>query len=69
MNNHENINISQEDLTKCTIILDKIRNYYSTKIVGQKNLQESLLIALIANGHILLESVPGLAKSIFYKVN
>ncbi len=63
MNNHENINISQEDLTKCTIILDKIRNYYSTKIVGQKNLQESLLIALIANGHILLESVPGLAKT------
>lgn len=63
MNNQENINITQEELANCTAILDKIKNYYSTKIVGQKRLQESLLISLIANGHILLESVPGLAKT------
>ena len=31
-------------------------------IVGQKHLVESLLIALLSNGHVLLEGVPGLAK-------
>ena len=33
-------------------------------IVGQKSLVESLLIGLLANGHILLEGVPGLAKTL-----
>ena len=32
-------------------------------IVGQKHLVESLLIALLSNGHVLLEGVPGLAKT------
>ncbi|MDR2802605.1 MAG: AAA family ATPase [Prevotellaceae bacterium] len=33
-------------------------------IVGQKNLIDNLLIGLLANGHILLEGVPGLAKTL-----
>ena len=33
-------------------------------IVGQKHLIESLLIGLLSDGHILLEGVPGLAKSL-----
>ena len=33
-------------------------------IVGQKHLVENLLIGLLANGHILLEGVPGLAKTL-----
>lgn len=36
-------------------------------IVGQKHLVESLLIALLSNGHILLEGVPGLAKTLAIK--
>lgn len=36
-------------------------------IVGQKHLVESLLIALLANGHVLLEGVPGLAKTLAIK--
>ena len=36
-------------------------------IVGQKHLVDSLLIALLSNGHILLEGVPGLAKTIAIK--
>ncbi len=36
-------------------------------IVGQKHLVESLLIALISNGHVLLEGVPGLAKTLAIK--
>ena len=36
-------------------------------IVGQKHLVESLLTAMLANGHILLEGVPGLAKTLAIK--
>lgn len=60
--------INEDELNRCSQILEALNNYYKTKIVGQKNLQKSLLISLIANGHILLESVPGLAKTTAAKV-
>jgi len=40
-----------------------IQHGMNRKIVGQKHLIDSLLIALLAEGHILLEGVPGLAKT------
>src|SRR5574344_749951 len=36
-------------------------------IIGQKHLTESLLIGLLADGHVLLEGVPGLAKTLAIK--
>ena len=39
----------------------------SQTIVGQKHLIESLIIALLSNGHVLLEGVPGLAKTLAIK--
>jgi MoxR-like ATPase len=36
-------------------------------IVGQKQMVERLLVGLLANGHILLEGVPGLAKTLAIK--
>lgn len=36
-------------------------------IVGQKHLVDSLLVALLSNGHVLLEGVPGLAKTLAIK--
>nr|WP_091738189.1 MoxR family ATPase [Microbacterium azadirachtae] len=44
-------------------ILDIVSNAYSARMVGQERLRTSLLLALMAGGHILLESVPGLAKT------
>lgn len=64
----ENLNISNEELQKSNTIIKSISTYYTSRIVGQKNLQISLLISLIANGHILVESVPGLAKTTAAKV-
>ena len=64
----ENSNISAEEIQKSNEIIKEIANYYTSRIVGQKNLQISLLISLIANGHILVESVPGLAKTTAAKV-
>ncbi len=68
MENNVNEKISQEDLEKSKMIIFKINNYYKERIVGQTNLEYALLIALMANGHVLLESVPGLAKTTAAKV-
>ena len=64
----ENSNLPMEEIQKSSAIINAISNYYATRIVGQKNLQISLLVSLIANGHILVESVPGLAKTTAAKV-
>ncbi len=44
--------------------VDMISMEMNKVIVGQKHLVESLLIGLLSNGHILLEGVPGLAKTL-----
>ena len=51
------------EMARAGEVLRVISDAYSQKMVGQERLRASLLIALIANGHILLESVPGLAKT------
>jgi len=68
MNLDGKINISDEEQAKSKEIILKLWNYYNERIVGQKNLGMSLLISMIANGHVLLESVPGLAKTTAAKV-
>ena len=55
--------ITPDDLARVKAILASIDGSYSTKVVGQSSLKRSLLIGLITGGHILLESVPGLAKT------
>jgi len=47
--------------------VNMIRQGMDQTIVGQKHLVDSLLIALLANGHVLLEGVPGLAKTLAIK--
>lgn len=44
-------------------VLDSLRNEIGKVLIGQEKLVDSLLIALISGGHILLEGVPGLAKT------
>lgn len=57
-----NIRIEQQSafVTNLTTGMDRV-------IVGQKHLVESLLIGLLSDGHILLEGVPGLAKTLAIK--
>lgn len=56
-------NISQEELDRARDIIKRITTYYYSKMVGQERLGMSLLATMLCNGHILLESVPGLAKT------
>lgn len=60
--------ITQEELNQATATIQQIRNYFESKVVGQSYLGYALLISLMTNGHILLESVPGLAKTTAAKV-
>ncbi|MCW2651535.1 MAG: ATPase [Mycobacterium sp.] len=54
---------NRADLDDARRIVDAVADAFTAKVVGQENLRESLLIGLLAGGHVLLESVPGLAKT------
>jgi len=43
--------------------LSKVRNYIESRLIGQKSLIDNMLICLIAGGHMLIEGMPGLAKT------
>ncbi len=60
--------IKGEELQKSSQIVKNILDYYNSKVVGQPFLGFSILVAMMSNGHILLESVPGLAKTTAAKV-
>ena len=55
--------ITPQEIQKTREILIKMRDYYYKKMVGQGHLGTALFATLMCNGHILLESVPGLAKT------
>ena len=43
--------------------LDELRQEISKGVIGQEEMVNSILIGLLTSGHILLEGVPGLAKT------
>ncbi len=59
-----NIKELNEKIQKESAFVDIITMEMNKVIVGQKHLVENLLIGLLADGHILLEGVPGLAKTL-----
>ena len=62
-----NIRELQDLIASKSNFVTMIRTGMDRRIVGQKHLVDSLLIALLCNGHILLEGVPGLAKTLAIK--
>ena len=59
-----NINELNERIEKESAFVDLLHMEMSRSIVGQRYMLDRLLIALLSNGHILLEGVPGLAKTL-----
>jgi len=55
--------VSDDDVRAAQRTVAALSEAFSAKVVGQEHLRESLLIGLLAGGHILIESVPGLAKT------
>ena len=62
-NKEINKEITNEEVQRAAGIISRLLGYYNSKVVGQPNLGYSLLVAMMTNGHVLLESVPGLAKT------
>ena len=58
---------SRELVTEKSAWISPLRQEMGRVIVGQKYLLERLLVALLTNGHVLLEGVPGLAKTLALK--
>jgi MoxR-like ATPase len=55
--------IEPAELARAQQVAAGIARSFDAKMVGQSRLRESLLVGLLTGGHILLESVPGLAKT------
>mgnify|MGYP001200660036 FL=1 len=53
-----------DDIKRQSAVLEDIRTAISEVIVGQEYMIERLLVGLLANGHVLIEGAPGLAKTL-----
>ena len=63
----EDIRLLNEKIAQAGQFTDKIREEVAHVIVGQTHMLDRLLIGLLSNGHVLLEGVPGLAKTLTIK--
>ena len=55
--------LAADDVKQAKALADRIRARFSQTLIGQEHLRESLILTMVAGGHILVESVPGLAKT------
>lgn len=66
---NENLNFqSRINLEPLRESIDKIKAEMETVIVGQHKMIDQLLVAILANGHVLIEGVPGVAKTMTSKI-
>ena len=63
----EDIRLLNEKINHAAGFVTRINDELSKVIVGQQTMIERLLIGLLSNGHVLLEGVPGLAKTLSIK--
>lgn len=63
----EDIRLLNEKIGHSATFIDRIHAEVGKVIVGQHHMVERLLIGLLSNGHVLLEGVPGLAKTLSIK--
>ncbi|MDI1316502.1 MoxR family ATPase [Flavobacterium sp.] len=68
-NENENVNFqSRLNLEPLRDSIDKIKAEMETVIVGQHKMIDQLLVSILANGHVLIEGVPGVAKTMTAKI-
>src|SRR6186997_1478284 len=63
----DDIRLLNEKITHASGFVTRINDEIGKVIVGQQTMIERLLIGLLSNGHVLLEGVPGLAKTLSIK--
>lgn len=67
MQTAEDIRLLNEKIQHAALFIDRLRIELSKVIVGQVYMVDRLMIGLLSNGHVLLEGVPGLAKTLAIK--
>ena len=67
MQTGEDIRLLNEKIQQASLFIETLRTALSKVIIGQHEMIDRLIIALLSNGHILLEGVPGLAKTLTIK--
>ena len=67
MHTAEDIKLLNEKIQYAATFVDKLHAELSKVIVGQLYMVDRLMIGLLSNGHVLLEGVPGLAKTLTIK--
>lgn len=67
MQTAEDIKQLNEKIANASVFVDRLRTELSKVVVGQLHMIDSLLVGLLCNGHVLLEGVPGLAKTLTIK--
>lgn len=55
--------LTNDELAHAKSLLDRMTTIYQHTVVGQEGLRRALTASLLAGGHVLVESVPGLAKT------
>ena len=60
---NESTSPSENGLTPAQKALQGLSRYVASQVIGQERLVERMLVALLADGHILVEGAPGLAKT------
>ena len=69
LNNMEETNFKpRTDLTELKESIDKVRTEVKKIIVGQDKIIDMMIAAVLADGHILIEGVPGIAKTLLAKI-
>lgn len=63
----DDIRLLNEKIQHQSAFVDRLREEVGRVIVGQSGMLDRLLIGLLSNGHVLLEGVPGLAKTLAIK--
>lgn len=64
---YKNVNINESDLNECQALADRCREEAKKRLVGQSQVIDGIITAFVAGGHVLLEGVPGLAKTLAVK--
>jgi MoxR-like ATPase len=56
--------LQSDEVSRATEMIQRVSTAFGSRVVGQERVRTALLVTLLAEGHVLLESVPGLAKTL-----
>src|SRR3989344_2112785 len=62
-----NYRVSDKEIKNCSNKINSLKKEISKVVIGQDEIIDSLIMSLICNGHVLLEGVPGVAKTLIIK--